>query len=216
MGLSALNIDKLLVHAGFVLSPAIAYVPQIISRDILISPLISMLFIMSNILKLFHYCFRKYEDLVLAQHVFAILLHLCLIIMSRRPLGGFETKMLGSGATRLLFRSYGAKGSVIGILIMFSLSVNLLGMTYKSYEPCGILSSIFEIGINLLQLILERREAKTGGIKGEAKRSPKEVYVCWILGDIVKIWFYSGLDVPLTFMVTIAVQILIDVFLMLA
>jgi len=216
MGLHALNIHTLLVHTGFVFSPAIAYVPQILSRDILISPLISMLFIMSNILKLFHYCFRKYDDLVLAQHAFAILLHLCLIMMSRRPLGGFETKMLGSGATRMLFRSYGAKGSVIGILIMFALSVNLLGMTYRSYEHCGMLSSVFEIGINLLQLVLERREAKAGSMKGEAKRSPKEVYLCWILGDIVKIWFFWGLDVPLTFIVTIMVQILIDIFLVLA
>ncbi|WEL39953.1 hypothetical protein PFJ87_11g01910 [Encephalitozoon hellem] len=202
-----------LVYIGFVVSPVIGYIPQILSRDILLSPLISTFFIMSNILKVFHYSFEKYSGFLLAQYVFAILLHMFLITMNRRPLSTYEARILGNRTTRLLYRKYGVKGSVLGMLCIFIFFINLYGALYGTYEHCGRFSSALEIAVNLFQLILEREEKNPENQKREPKRSPKEVYFCWVVGDVIKIWLMSSIRAPIIFIGTIVVQIFIDIFL---
>lgn len=210
------SMDSPLVYIGFVISPALGYIPQLLARDILLSPLVSAFFMMSNILKIFHYSFERYSEFLLAQHAFVVLLHICLVAMSRRPLGKYEAKVFGNRMTRLLYRGYGVKGSVLGVVCAFVLCVNLCGVLYGSYEYCGKLSSALEIGINLFQLVLEREERASSSGKNDSRRSPKEVYLCWVVGDVIKIWLMSSVNAPIIFMGTIVVQIVIDVFLILS
>ncbi|CAD26090.1 hypothetical protein [Encephalitozoon cuniculi GB-M1] len=208
-----LSADNPLLYIGFVVSPVVGYIPQILARDILLSPLVSTFFIMSNILKVFHYSFERYSEFLLAQYIFSILLHMSLIAMNKRPLSTHEARVLGNRTTRLLYRKYGVKGSVLGIVCVFIFCVNLYGVLYGTYEHCGRLSSALEIGVNLFQLVLEREEKSPKNGKDELKRSPKEVYCCWIIGDVIKIWLMSSVRAPIVFIGTIVIQIFIDIFL---
>lgn len=206
--------ESMLMDAIFVVSPAIGYIPQLVTRDILFSPLISTFFIMAGVLKLFHYNAERYAPTLLLQTVFGIVLHCLLILMNKRPLGKYESKAFGNKTTMLLYRRYGLKGPVLGILCAFVLGINVLGVLYGSYGLCGGLASALEVGVNLFQLMMEREEKRSAG--GKKRRSPKELYVCWIVGDIVKIWFMLRINTPMIFVGTVVAQIVIDVFLLLS
>ncbi|ADM12669.1 uncharacterized protein Eint_111700 [Encephalitozoon intestinalis ATCC 50506] len=211
-----LRTDCPALYAAFVVSPIVGYVPQILARDILLSPLISTFFIMTNILKIFHYSFERYSQFLLAQYVFTIILHVFLIAINKRPLSTYEAKILGNRTMRVIYRRYGPKGSVLGIICVFVFSINLYGTLYGSYEHCGRFSSVLEIAVNLFQLVLEREEKTFESPKKETKRSPKEVYFCWIIGDVIKIWLMSSIKAPIVFVGTIAIQIFINLFLILS
>lgn len=207
--------DSFPLDALFVISPVIGYIPQLVARDILFSPLTSMFFVMSNILKLFHYNAEKYPMTLFLQSVFVIVLHMSLVFMNDKPLGTYEAKVFEGRTTRIIYKNYGVRGCVLGMLCAFIFSVNLFGIVYGSYKPCGAISSVLELSVNFFQLIAEKEEKKNKDCsKNGARRSPKELYLCWIIGDIAKIWFMLNIETPLVFVGTVFSQVFIDLFLL--
>lgn len=204
-----------LLQAVFIVSPAIGYVPQLVTGDILFPPLVSAFFIMSSILKLFHYSAENYPLTLFLQYVFVIVLHVYLIVMNGRPLSSYESRMFKNRTTGFLYRRYGMKGCMLGAICVFVLVIHMLGTMYGSYGLCGGMSSMLEVSINLFQLMVEREERTSHEYKDRSKRSPKELYLCWVVGDVIKIWFMLKMETPMIFVGTVVTQILIDVLLIL-
>jgi hypothetical protein len=100
------------------------------------------------------------------------------------------------------------------MICLFVLLIHIVGTIYGSYKLCGSISSVLEVSVNVFQLILERENSQDLKLKDRRKRSPKELYVCWIVGDLGKIWFMSKLDIPKIFVATVISQIIIDFFLL--
>jgi hypothetical protein len=194
----------------FVLSPAFGYLPQIISRRVVVSPMICTLFIVSNVLKIFHHIEDKYSSVLLLQSMFVILLNSVLVHLNRNPLETIESLVFKNRVTRRMYWRYGLQGCVAGMVGVCVLTVHLLGTLANSYSSCGLASSCVELLINFLQLHFERENKRQMEEKGTGRRSPIELYVCWVLGDMVRVWYLRSLGVPSVYVITVCIQVVVD------
>jgi hypothetical protein len=197
----------------FVLSPVLGYLPQIISRRVVVSPILCTLFILSNILKIFHHIEDKYSSVLLVQSIFVILLHFVLVHFNRNPLSSVEAIVFKNRITRQMYRKYGLQGCVAGIVGICILTIHMAGTVAHSYSGCGLTSSAIELLVNLMQFYFERENKKMIEQKGVGNRSPVELYVCWSLGDAVRVWYLRSLNAPLVYIVTVGIQVVIDLVL---
>ena len=88
-----------------------------------------------------------------------------------------------------------------------------MGLVLNTYEFCGLLSLVFEVSVNFIQLLIEKQDK---GILDETKkrRSQKELYLVWIVGDLCTILFMMSVETPKVYTAASFIQLGIDGYLL--
>lgn len=202
-------------NALFIISPAIGFVPQILSHDILFPEILSVLSILANVLKLLHYSSDPFSPLIALQAIFIIVLHCYLIHFNPSNYSSIENNIFSMFKLKKLNKRYGNKAVYMGLITTLLITLHFLGYLVGSLGFCGVLSLFVELSINILQVIIENDRKEILVLDGsKIKRSPKELYLFWMIGDIVKIWYMSKVIIPKVYILTAGLQLLLDGYLL--
>lgn len=157
----------------FIAGPTIAFIPQICRKKILFSPLLSLATIVSNITKIFHYSVTRYSIILLYQFVLLVALHFYLIKNYHFPLRRIEMKVFVPNlCMRHGLAAYASGVIALAIATLCLMDALGLGLLF------GGIACIMDLLITVLQLI----------IYSSAKDKPSELFVFWVLGDLIKLW----------------------------
>ncbi|EJW02323.1 hypothetical protein EDEG_00300 [Edhazardia aedis USNM 41457] len=207
----------LLINTLFVISPVIGFIPQLWTRNIVFSPVLSLMLIFSSIFKFFYFRVENFSKTILYQAAVVLITQLALIYNYKHRLGNLETKIYNS---RMLFlnklhKKYGlfllnlavAISIYVGISTLASFVVNEIAV----YDFCGYASMIMESFVGVMQLVIKRMD-KNNAIDefDEEKRLPKELFLSWIIGDIAKLYYMHAKETPLRLTLPIYFQIMVD------
>lgn len=201
---------KQIGNAIFIISPLIGYIPQIAANNIVFSPLLSLVLIISAIMRIFFFRYEKYGLPILFQSFALILTQLYLVYKFKHKLGIVEDKFYKKFKTdnRAIF----TKNLVL--ISSVYLLCHLTGyFSMDLYKFCGIIGAVLESSVGVLQIYFRRMDKRF--LIGEDKRRiPKELFACWIVGDVVKAFWIYVLNAKKIFLVPIMFQIIVDCFLM--
>ncbi|KAF9762671.1 hypothetical protein NGRA_1843 [Nosema granulosis] len=198
----------------FIGSPAIGFIPQILSHDILFPEVLSVLAILANVLKLLHYSSEPFSPLIALQAVFIIVLHCYLIHFNPSNYSSIENNIFRVLKLTKLNKRYGTKAVYTTLIITALITFHLMGYLVSSMAFCGILSLVVELSINVLQVMIESDKKELIVLDGsKVKRSPKELYLFWMIGDVVKIWYMMKVASPNVYIMTTILQFLLDGYL---
>ncbi|KAM0674357.1 hypothetical protein GVAV_001970 [Gurleya vavrai] len=203
--------DKMLFYLGnslFIISPCIGYIPQIISGNIVFSPLLSLMLILASISKFYFYQAEQFSKVILAQSFFLIFVQFFLIYNFTSSLGFIEEKFY----KKIESKRYSFFYLNVFIVFLAFLGLHSISMINESfYATCGIISSVIESSVGVMQIFLQRMDKKYKSEDKEPKRRlPKELFICWIVGDILKLYWMYKLVVPVQITAPIIFQIVID------
>ncbi|WUR04843.1 putative transporter [Vairimorpha necatrix] len=192
----------------FCVSPIVGFIPQILTQKIIFPELLSSLTIIANILKIFH--FREKSSLssvIPLQGIFTIILHSCLLYFNKSLYSVTEEKIMKKLkiTNKQLYFSY---------ILLVAVSTHLIGSFIRSFEFCGLLSLIFEVSVNSIQLLIEKQNKEVIIETTKKVRSQKELYLVWIVGDICRIFFMISVDTPYVYSVASLIQLGIDGYLL--
>ncbi|KAK6089546.1 hypothetical protein P3W45_001428 [Vairimorpha bombi] len=190
----------------FIFSPIVGFIPQIYTNQILFPELLSALTIVANILKIYHFRTKSFFSVIPMQGAFIILLHSCLMYYNKSTYSITEEKI----TKRLRISSKQLFVVYIGLI---SITSHFVGLVLNTYEFCGLLSLVFEVSVNFIQLLIEKQNK---GILDETKkrRSQKELYLVWIVGDICRILFMMSVETPKVYTAASFIQLAIDGYLL--
>ena len=193
----------------FIISPIIGYIPQLYTRQIVFPEFLSALTILANILKIIHFTGKSNAFTVIPlQGMFTILLHSCLLLFNKSIYSVTEEKIM----KKLKISS---KQIYVSYIILICMCIQICGLFTRSFEFCGILSLIFEVSVNSVQLLIEKQKKEVIVVAVNKKvRSQKELYLVWIIGDICRIFFMVCADTPHVYTVASLIQLGIDGYLL--
>ncbi|KAM0677527.1 hypothetical protein BDAP_001853 [Binucleata daphniae] len=199
-----------LANALFIVSPCIGYIPQLLQKNVVFSPLLSLILIFSAVFKFYFYQVESFSAVIIAQSAFLILIQLTLIYNFKSQYGHVEQNFYSKMERSC--KKYGAFYVNLSLVVFVSLFVHL--MTYFTnyvYHACGYLSLLLESSVGLLQIVMKRMDNKylIGG-KSNKRRMPKELFVCWIVGDFAKLYWMYKLESPYMLSGSVLFQIIVD------
>ncbi|EOB14744.1 hypothetical protein NBO_16g0030 [Nosema bombycis CQ1] len=200
----------------FILSPAIGFVPQILASDIIFPEVLSLLSIIASILKLSHYVSEPFSSLIALQAVFIIILHFYLIRFNTSDYSSVEKLFFKFIGIHNLNKKYGNKTVYLGLVSFTIVTLHMLGLLFGTLSFCGIISLFFELSINVLQVAIENDKKDLVLNENKRKRSPKELYLFWTIGDMVKIWYMTKIIIPKVYLATAVLQLILDGYLLVA
>lgn len=166
-----------LLDIAYVVSPGIAFLPQIWRDEILFSPLLSLLTIFSALLKIAHFQVAgrdyAYSLSLLYQSLFVVALHFYLIRHYRQPLKAVEARFLPA---QLCARH----GLIAYAVALTAGALALINVLYiASAGPLfGGLGCVMDVLISALQLVV---------YEGDDTK-PRALFALWILGDTMRVW----------------------------
>lgn len=209
------SMDKQMLHyignTIFVIAPIIGYIPQLYSRNVVFSPLLSLMLITASLLKFYYWKVAQFESLILYQALALCVIQFTLIYNFRQRLGYVEEKIYAR-------KNYGIFS--INITILTSLLFLLSASTFLAdptmiYRFCGIFCLLTESSVGLVQIFIKRMDNRycLDG-KNVKRRLPKELFLCWIVGDVAKLYWMGRLNSPLMLTIPIVFQIIVDFILM--
>lgn len=198
----------------FIISPAIGYIPQIISNNIVFSPLLSLILIVSGLMRILYFQVESFKLPILFQSIALILTQLILIFNYKHRLGVIESKFYALCRTEKFSKKHSLFTTNILLLTTIFFLCHMFGyLTTQFYSLCGIIGAVLESSIGLLQIYFRRADQKYL-IGEEKRRMPKELFACWIVGDVAKACWMYYLNSKNIFFVPILFQIVVDGFLM--
>lgn len=213
-----MGILKFFFDAMMAFVPPFLFVPQLISMKKEMntngySKVVSLLFIVSNILRL---CFRigvNFSTALVLQSMLQISVQMyavyeilkiqekCDFVPVSHRQNAFVRKYLGDFWDWNEFRYYVIAVSSFGA-VMFIISL-LLSPFYWYFEFIGLVSTVIEAVLSLPQYLKNRRERSVEGLN--------ILVVCsWACGDFFKLVYYSSTRQPLLFCWCSLVQLVID------
>ncbi|KAM0688196.1 hypothetical protein COBT_000547 [Conglomerata obtusa] len=199
-----------LADALFIFSPCIGYIPQLISGNIVFSPLLSLMLILSSFLKFFYYQVEQFSSIILAQSGFLIVVQLILIYNFKSAFGIVEERFYRSMERSI--KRYGIFAVNCSIILAGLIAIHAMSFVGGSfYLLCGYTSATIETLVGVMQIFMKRMDKKYSiGENAVKRRLPKELFVCWIVGDIAKLyWMFQKIS-PLIFTIPIFIQIIVD------
>ncbi|ORD97560.1 hypothetical protein HERIO_572 [Hepatospora eriocheir] len=178
---------KALLEASMVLGPVICFIPQIYRKEIVYNPILSLLIILSSLIKLFIFSSDSLKSTVLLHNLSLILLHTYLLKLNKKVSLSVEIKKF-----KLKLKYF----NLLIITTMFSLIfLYFVSMIHKRFifDP---MSATLDCCIAFLQYIFYRDDA----------RKPIEMFLIGLFGNIIKLILFA-------FVVKIRVYLLISVLL---
>ncbi|KAI5168481.1 hypothetical protein PAEPH01_0169 [Pancytospora epiphaga] len=181
---------------AYILSPVLGFIPQIYTGKIIFSPMLSLLTIISCIIKFFHYYEARYSVVLLYQFLFIILLHGYLIRNYRLPLRRIELVLFRPE----LYSKHGLGMYCLSVATIVAVLANVFFIL--GFGPVfGIVASTLDLMITFIQLLIYKN----------AIEKPLELFACWVVGDLIKlatmIFIYKA---PLIYNISIVAQILLN------
>lgn len=155
-----------LINALFISSPIFGFLPQIHKNKIVYKPYLSLLNIFVSVIKIFDWFSHPYNNIILIQCIFLILLHMLLIYKNVH-------RKLDHNNMEMSFVEYCIKriGICVGILSLLA----LLKMSFIfSFSAVSL-----EVYISYLQFLMYRNDPFR----------PRELFLMWVTGDMIKIYF---------------------------
>lgn len=161
----------------YILSPVLGFLPQLYSKRISYEPLLSVLSVLANILKIFSSKNTETDPVMLYQFATVAILHLLLLKIRFN-----QIKLDSSPVTidlpysTLLRTKHLGQGAIYAIAAFFIL--------LKIVDSTSIALFFMEIAvaIEVLISILHVRYYTKGNLK------PRELFAFWILGDTIKLY----------------------------
>lgn len=206
------QIAEALGSAAFVLAPCIGFLPQIVRRKITFAPLLSTIIIMANVMKLLYWRAAPFSAEIVLQCAFLILFHFVLLYLSKQELSILEEKLVLNRFTEKSYRRYGMFSLVFSLMVTVVLLIATLSFVFRStaiYVMFGPLFLIAECSVGLVQLLIIETERRYSLVKDV--KYPRELFLIWALGDILKFVWMVRLSTPLFLLVSVAFQIVVDV-----
>lgn len=158
-------------------------------------------------LKIFHFSNRSFLCVIPIQGLFVILLHSYLILFNKSSYTLVEEKIL----KKIRITNKKMYCAYIGLVFIFA---HLFGKISKSYEFCGILSLFFEVGVNIVQLIIEKNNDLSSINEPRKSTLQKQLYLVWVIGDLCRIFFMMFIVTPWIYIMASFIQLAIDIYLL--
>lgn len=192
-----------------IIAPIIGFVPQIIRNRILFSPLLSFIVILSNILRIYYWQLERFEFCLVIQSIVLIFLHNLLIAMYGEELSRYESRFFKNFMTKKthkkkgLFLAHLQLIATVGFLV-YTLHCLVSGKT--ALFICKYTSFFLDMAGSVLQFLLAKYDEKSES-SDQKKEQPKELFFCWILGDIIKFVWLLRMNTPLTIVGSVVFQL---------
>ena len=150
----------------FIASPLFGFIPQIYKNEVTYKPFLSLINIMTAIIKIFDWFYKKYDKVIFIQNFFIIFLHLLLVhnnkIKTVNRYGFEDNKFF-----------YILKRISALIFLLFILDNLKLSFMFN------YLALFLDVFTTYAHFIVYR----------EDPQKPIELFAVWILGDFIKIYF---------------------------
>lgn len=180
----------------YVISPFFGFLPQIWRRDITYSPLLSLLSVISSVIKVFHYQIESFDLFQLYQFLLLVVLHLYLINNYKRPLGRTELRVFSAE----LYLKHGLMTCAVSIIAMAVATIYVFILMGSGFL-LGYIASVLDIGITLLQLAIYKNNV----------HKPRELFAAWIVGDFIKLGIMiMAFEMPYIYIAATVLQIVIN------
>lgn len=187
-----------LVDIVYIVSPGLAFLPQIMSGEILFSPLLSLLTVLTSLLKLSHYHYEPYSLALLYQYLFAIILHLYMIRNYKQPLRTLELKVFEPN----ICTRYGLLIYSVTLLAGSFTLLNFVALVHSAYL-LAYFACFIELLVTSLQLF----------IYADGRKKPREVFALWIAGDLARLWMMAfHYNTNVIYVIVVIVQIIMNLY----
>lgn len=170
---AAYPLHALLFNIFFVLSPLLAFLSQILSNNILYSPLLSLLSALSCFIKIFQYRISQYDIVLLYQFVTVLLLHAYLLSNYRLPLRQIELKVF----LPALYARHGLVSTALILTVGALTCLNFLYLVGMGYL-FGTIATLLDVFITFLQLLIYK----------DSPVKPTDSFVVWLAGDSLRLY----------------------------
>lgn len=208
-----LFLSKIIDWTGnlvFITAPSLGFLPQLLKKDITFAPILSTILIFANIFKLFYLNVTQIQWEVFFQSVFLIVFHFVLISYSRPDkLSILEEKIFVNKYTEKSYRKYGLFSLIFSLFFITNLTLLLLNYLFVGllWISCPLFI-VLECSVGIVQLIILEMESRF--TLNKTASFPKELFLMWALGDLLKLAWMIKLQGDLLICASIAVQIVVD------
>jgi hypothetical protein len=190
-----------ILDVGFILGPVVGFIPQIYRGKPTYNPGLSVLTILSSLLKLFSHKSSGFDSILQYQFCVVILVHLYLIRLHAQQKGQDARSFLGPVHSHRWYHRY-----VVPLAGLFVASLKLLdflGLGYL-FTPASV---VMDLVITLLHLDLYSSK----------EPRPKELFAVWLVGDAIRlVMMFRKYSTPVEVLFGTLVQIVINLALLLA
>jgi hypothetical protein len=192
------SLSKDILDLLYILSPSVAFVPQIYRGRIIFSPLLSLVSIVSAVVKVLQYHENPYSIVLLYQSIVIIVLHFYLVANYKYPLKKLEMRIFWPS----LYHRCGLVLSTAALVLGCTGFINLISI-FRIGKMFGILTGLLDTLATFLQVFIYRNE----------KDKPLFLFFAWIVGDVVKIcMMVKKYETPIEYILTICGQISLNIF----
>lgn len=185
---------------GYIVGPAIGFLPQIYKQEPAYNPALCWLTILSHLLKLFSSGSVKTDKAFKYQFCMVILVHCYIIWLHSRKKGDEKFNLFGIAISQRIFYRH-----LLETLFMIMITLKLLefiGLDFL-FAPCSTGINIF---VTFLHLEFYRKN----------KAKPVELFVSWIVGDFIRLFCMLKLfESPLLYIFEVLAQIAINLVILL-
>lgn len=192
---------SLLFDIGYVISPLIGFIPQIYTGNLTYEPLLSILTVVTNILKMFSSRENEIDQRMTYQFIICIGLHLYLL--NKRNLTQKRFPVLSFLDDTVLLKNISKIVSLFILILISSLKlIDFLGFSFIFMK--------LSIGIDILISLLHLK------YYGSSETKPKELFLMWILGDLGRLGVMTmKYKCPIECFVSVLIQIAINLYVLL-
>ncbi|KAF7684149.1 hypothetical protein TCON_0636 [Astathelohania contejeani] len=206
------ELFKTIGNIFFITFPMLGFVPQIASKKIVFPSLLSILTIYSSTFKIF-YVKADPLDPIVPQALLLIVFHFFLLYAYKQNLSVLEKRIFHNRFVDSYIVKHGLFTVILCSVVMIGISLDsliLLAPTPIFYTACGIIAIACEMSIGIVQIIMRRIDKKYG----IEKRLAKELFLCWALGDAVKVAWMIYIKSHFALILSVVFQIGVDIVLL--
>jgi len=188
---------------GYILSPIVGFLPQIYTRNITYNPIMSLLTIVANLLKIFSRGSGETDTIMLYQFAVCTLLHLLLLTARLKQLKSpAATDMPYPNAlTRIKHLNQWIVAGVAGLILLL-----------RMLDAAGVAVFFMEIAV-AIEIMIALLHIKY--YRGASK--PIELFAVWILGDAIKMYLmYRRYECPVACYMGALAQIGVNLYVLLS
>lgn len=201
----------ILGNIAFITAPSLGFIPQLLRKNITFAPILSTILILANVFKILYFKVTVFIPEIFFQSVFLIVFHFILLAMSKpEKLSILEEKIIVNKYTEKSYKRFGLFSLIFTLVSTIVFSFAILGFVFTDmifYLACPIFI-ILECSVGLVQLAIIETEAKFS--LNKPKEFPRELFLLWALGDLLKLAWMVKIDGELLMCVSVAIQIILD------
>lgn len=209
---------NLVMNMVCVLSPVIGFLPQIIRGKVSFSPILSFFAIVSSISRIYCWGSENFDFYIVLQSISIILLHNLLIAMKDNSrLSYYEKRFFKSPFTRKSFREKKLFIVHLQLLILFCINIYMWHCSLPlrwMLAICKYTNFILDTTSGLMQYFLNLYDTKVPSYQKSCEKKTRELFFCWILGDMAKICWLISINSPYTIIGSVFFQLIVNCFLL--